>query len=328
MSHKPTSRTSRFTTELLADTLKNLNEQESQPNPEADASPTRSVLTSREADIRRSKRRDIERVSRLRVDPTRCRMWSHHNRNYALLNEVRCADLIEGFRAMGQQFPAIVREVSEDPDHDWEVVCGARRHWTAQYLGQPLLIEPRDLTDEEAFRLSDIENRDRQDISDYERALDYRHALALYYDNSQSQMAQRLECSAVWLSRFLAIANLPDEIVKAYRAVTEIKVSHARLLNPLLESPASRKRVLAAAVALGEDPQEGRVVVKRLQQAARQQEQRPSDGKRYYAKSSNKPMLAVSVKPKGDLRVEVFKDSGASKAELVKAFEQSLEEHF
>jgi len=28
----------------------------------------------------------------------------------------------------------------------------------------------RDLTDEEAFRLADIKNRDREDISDFERA--------------------------------------------------------------------------------------------------------------------------------------------------------------
>lgn len=32
------------------------------------------------------------------VDPARCRMWAGHNRDYALLNEERCADLIESSR--------------------------------------------------------------------------------------------------------------------------------------------------------------------------------------------------------------------------------------
>ena len=60
-----------------------------------------------------------------------------------------------------------------------EVICGARRHWTITWLranNYPrfrYLIEERELTDEEAFRLADIENRDREDISDYERAVDY-----------------------------------------------------------------------------------------------------------------------------------------------------------
>ncbi|MEM6492312.1 MAG: hypothetical protein AAF684_10495, partial [Pseudomonadota bacterium] len=59
------------------------------------------------------------------VDPARCRMWARHNRRYDLLNEQRCADLIEGFKAQGrQEFPAIVRRVEGDPDIDFEVICG------------------------------------------------------------------------------------------------------------------------------------------------------------------------------------------------------------
>ena len=34
------------------------------------------------------------------------------------------------------------------------------------------------MSDEEAFRLADIENREREDISDYERAIDYGDAIA------------------------------------------------------------------------------------------------------------------------------------------------------
>jgi hypothetical protein len=61
---------------------------------------------------------------------------------------------------------------------EYEVICGARRHWTVAWLRANnyrqfrFLVEVRELSDEEAFRLSDIENRDREDISDYERAID------------------------------------------------------------------------------------------------------------------------------------------------------------
>src|SRR3546814_7614665 len=62
-------------------------------------------------------------------------IWEHHNRDYSALNEDRCADLIETIVAQGkQEFPAIVRRVTGDPDHDYEVISGARRHWTVSWL--------------------------------------------------------------------------------------------------------------------------------------------------------------------------------------------------
>src|ERR1700751_1432917 len=71
-----------------------------------------------------------EKTFRL-VDPARCRMWSRHNRAYALLTAASCADLLDSLRAQGEQeFPAVVREITGDPDHEWEVICGARRHWS------------------------------------------------------------------------------------------------------------------------------------------------------------------------------------------------------
>lgn len=105
------------------------------------------------------------------VDPARCRIWSGHNRDYAALNQRACADLIESLRAQGrQEVPAIVRRVTGDPDHAFEVVCGARRHWSVTWLrahgdaGFRFLVEPREMSDEEAFRVADLENRSRKDL--------------------------------------------------------------------------------------------------------------------------------------------------------------------
>lgn len=188
------------------------------------------------------------------IDPARCKMWERHNRRYELLNEHNCADLIEGFKAQGcQEFPAVVRRLKDDPDHDYEVICGARRHWTVSWLRAhnypdfKFLIETRALTDEQAFRLADVENRDRADISDYERALDYADALARYYDGKQKAMAERIEVSESWLSRYLSLARLPKAVVDAYGDATAIRLTHLRELNPWLGDPDKRKRVYAAA---------------------------------------------------------------------------------
>ncbi|QUS37216.1 ParB/RepB/Spo0J family partition protein [Falsirhodobacter algicola] len=187
------------------------------------------------------------------VDPAQCVMWERHNREYALLTEQNCADLITSIRAQGrQEFPAIVRRKGEG----YEVICGARRHFAISWLrahNYPqfrYLVDVRDLTDEEAFRLADIENRDREDISDYERARDYAQALEAYYGGRQKAMAERLEVSEGWLSRYLQLARLPQEIIAAYANLREVKELHARTLRPLLSDPRTRDQVLAAAAEL------------------------------------------------------------------------------
>ena len=191
-----------------------------------------------------SERADTEEKTLRWVDPATCRMWSRHNRDYALLDQYNCSDLIEGMRAQGQQeFPAIVRRLPKDDTHEFEVICGARRHWTVSWLRAnnypkfKFLIDVRDLTDEEAFRLADIENRDRKDISDYERAVDYAAACTAYYNGSQKDMAARLEVSQAWLSRYLQLARLPQQIVAAYGDKTLIRERHARALRKWMQTP-------------------------------------------------------------------------------------------
>ena len=99
----------------------------------------------RQNEIAKGKR---ERRPLYRVDPSSCRIWEHHDRDYKRLDEENCKDLIDGFRASGQIMPAIVRAIN-DKNFQYEICAGARRHWTAAYLGVDLTIEIRELTDEE-----------------------------------------------------------------------------------------------------------------------------------------------------------------------------------
>ena len=220
------------------------------------------------------------------VDPAECRMWAGHNRAYDLLTEERCRDLIDGIRAQGrQEFPAIVRPAGEGTQR-YEVICGARRHFAVSWLRANgytqfrYLIEVRDLSDEEAFRLADIENREREDLSDYERARDYARALDSYYGGEQKRMAERLEVSPAWLSRYLALARLPEEIVAAYADLTHVRERHARALTAAMRDTEGRKSVLREAASLaskqagrrdaGQPPLDGAQVIARLTAASKQ----------------------------------------------------------
>ena len=289
---------------------------------------TKTVLEHRNARISGVKERARQHTILMRVDPAKCRMWKRHNRRYDLLNEQNCSDLIEGFKAQGgQEFPAVVREIQGDDEHIYEVIAGARRHWTAGFLGEKFLIEVRNLADEEALRLSDIENRDRKDISDYERALDYKDAMKRYY-KTQKLMARSLEVGEVWLSRYLYLAELPQEIVDVYASVTDLRESHARDLKPFLDKPSTRQKMITRAVELQGRGLSGPEVVKALIATVRVPTKKKNSLLREFKRPSGEKMLSVSRKGRVDLNIVVAGKSGASKEELLEAFSQALDDHY
>lgn len=273
------------------------------------------------------------------VDPADCVMWERHNRAYDLLTPENCRDLIDSIRAQGrQEFPAIVRRRTGQ-GAPYEVICGARRHFAVSWLranNYPqfrYLIEVRDLTDEEAFRLADLENRDREDISDFERARDYAQALDLYYGGRQKEMAARLEVSESWLSRYLQLARLPQEIVAAFPSLRDLKELHARALKPDLADPDAAARVLAAAAEIAREQAAARagqgapipapVVVTRLREAAR-----PAKPQAEAVVFRRMPAESgVEMRRKGGKVTLSFRES-LSEPALRAAFDQFLAYHF
>ncbi|MFK7752558.1 MAG: ParB/RepB/Spo0J family partition protein [Sedimentitalea sp.] len=273
------------------------------------------------------------------IDPTRCRMWARHNRDYALLTEDNCRDLIDGIKAQGrQEFPAIVRRISSQ-DHDFEVVCGARRHYAVTWLRAhnfpqfKYLIEERDLTDEEAFRLADIENRDREDISDYERAVDYAAAIDLYYGGQQKAMAARLEVSPPWLSRYLTLAKMPAEILDAFASKRDIRERHARELKPLLGMPNAAAALRDEAKNLASEQSRARdgnggfiqpqQVMKRLKSAANTSPKPPKAATHKVYKRSDREQQGITIRKRGNRYLAEF-DAKMSNDALRSAFESFL----
>ena len=302
---------------------------------------TSGYLQERESRLAQLAKGEIIEKTLLWVEPSRCRLWSRHNRRRDLLNEQSCADLIQGIKAQGrQEFPAIVRRIQDDPQYEFEVICGSRRHWVIQWLRQNnypqfmFLIDVRDLTDEEAFRLSDCENRDREDISDFERALDYQQALEAYY-RSQRDMAERLEVSEPWLSRYLDLAMLPGEIVQAYADVTQIKGNHARDLKPLLKNPQSRHRVLACANELKTRQLQarqtenrlldGQQILQLLKSSARNRTTKAKQSSMEFRSKAGLRIMTAVRRSRGGLVIEVMPRGGADREELIQAFSNALQ---
>ena len=286
------------------------------------------------------------------VDPARCRIWERHNRDYGALTQQRCDDLIESILAQGkQEVPAIVRRVLDDPDHDFEVICGARRHWSVNWLRQNnhpevrYLVEIRDLTDEQAFRISDLENRAREDLSDLERARDYLKALDLYYANRQKDMAKRLNQSEAWLSRYLDLARLPEDIVAAFPDPFELKISHIGSLKPILKGDDSRILVLGEARRLREARARGEEVpanapetiralvavtdvkVPTKTKALRPPKKTGSD-EVVLRDTSGTALIRVDGKDRRGVSITIFHRGGGSRADAEAALRDLLDHHW
>lgn len=219
-----------------------------------------TTLLGRESALARVAAGEVRQVTQLLLDPARVRVWPGNARSYAHLSEERCRELIESLIAEGgQKVPAVVRRIEGDPDHDYEVIAGTRRHWSISWLrahsypDMQFLAQVAQIDDEAAFRLADIENRARSDVSDLERARNYAQALKDYYGDHQSRMAERLNLSKGWLSKLLKVAAIPDEVVAAFASPADIQLKPAYPLAQALEHVAKAPAIHANAARLVEE---------------------------------------------------------------------------
>ena len=304
-------------------------------------SPAEGIMQSRSDSLSRIATGKIVTDRTEFVDPTRCRPWRLHNRDVEKLNEENCADLIETFKSAGRQrIPAIVRRLRDDPDHDFEVIAGVRRWWTVQWLREhhhpefEYLITTQNMTDEEAFRVADLENRARKDISDMERAHEYLRALTEFYDGSQNAMAERLNVSKSWISHILNVGRLSKDLVAAYPDSHDVTVRVARDLGPLAKVEDSLARMIEEASRIQDERAGGHEILaaevtKRLLKSAADKgsSARASAEVGELPAKSGKAMIKYSRSGKGGgLTIKVIPNSGAGREEILKAIDSLLRE--
>lgn len=226
------------------------------------------------------------------VDPRSCRPSPVNARDYEALTFEDCAELIDTLKSEGRQRTAAIVRPTGDPDTPYEIVAGLRRHWSIAWLRSnhypdfQYLIDVQKLDDEAAFRLSDLENRARTDISDLERSKSYKTALHSYYDGNVPQMAERIGISERNLRRYLQMADAPGVLIDALGGHRSARVSHTRELLPIIAKSSDHEQALLAEAKIIADEQKERqgrgeggyppsVVVERLRKAA---ERKPKKG--------------------------------------------------
>jgi ParB family chromosome partitioning protein len=179
-------------------------------------------------------------------------MWDLHDRLDMQITEESCRTEIDSFTKHGQLIPVLGRLLISDPTHKVELIYGARRLFVARHLNVPLHVELRETTDREAIVAMDIENRQRTDISAYERGLSYARFLRVGHFKSQDDIARALRISASQVSRLLKLAQLPPVIVDAFDSPASICEGWGLEIIQALDEPLRRQATIRVARSLGQ----------------------------------------------------------------------------
>lgn len=121
------------------------------------------------------------------------------------------------------------------PVTHYEIVYGHRRHRACLELGLPVLAMIEDLGDAQLFAEMDRENRQRENLSPWEQGVVYARALDQGLFPSMRQLADKVGCDPATVSRTIALARLPQEIVSIFASPTELQTRWAKPLSDLVE---------------------------------------------------------------------------------------------
>lgn len=279
------------------------------------------------------------------IDPADTGVWAGNPRNQDNLSYEECKDVIDGLLSVGRQHtPAIVRLVKGAP-YKYEVLVGTRRRWSVNYLrehGHPdfgFLVEVQSPTDTEAFLAAISENKDRKPISDYELAVGLKSTLSKLYGGVQVEMANALGQSESSISRQMSLSRCPEWLLAAYPAWADLKQMHCVGLLKMLGTPAQESKLKEKVADLagqhqtrreaGKKPMSGAEVFKILTEVAKPKSKKKGSAapQQTYGPSGN-PHLVLNRSNQHALTISLPLKSGATKRDLVTAFNELLEDKY
>lgn len=165
-----------------------------------------------------SKKDEIMMISTDRISPSK---FQPRRR----IDEKSLRELAESIKAKGVIEPIIVRMGKNGL---YEIVCGERRWRACKLIGvEKIPVVVKNLSDEEAFEISLIENIQREDLSPLEFALAFDKLVKMGY--SHEDIAKKVGKSRSWVSNLMRTLKLPDKVKKL---IDEGKISlgHAKVL--------------------------------------------------------------------------------------------------
>lgn len=163
----------------------------------------------------------------------------------------------------GNVQPIKVRPIKGEANQ-FELIFGHRRHRACLELKIPVLAMVEAVDDVAMFLAMDRENREREDLSPYEQGMHYKRALELQIFPSLRRMAQALEVSHSSISKAVALADLPEEVIAAFRSPIEIQFRWGKEIADALRNDSGAVIARAQELASREMKPSGAMVTQLL----------------------------------------------------------------
>lgn len=182
------------------------------------------------------------------IDPTFIVRSKWANRHELSFTDTDFQNLKEDIQASGGNVqPIKVRRMSGESGK-YEIVFGHRRHQACLELGVDVLAFIDDLDEKNLFIEMDRENRQRKDLRPYEMGAMYAKALDEGLFASARKLAEEVGIDHSQLSKSLALARLPVDVLNAFTSPLDLQYRWvANLVGAIQKDP---DFVLAAANAI------------------------------------------------------------------------------
>lgn len=191
------------------------------------------------------------------------------------------AELSDSIRVNGLISPIVVRRV----DSRYEIIAGERRFRAAKMAGLdriPVIV--RECPDDEAYRLSLIENLQREDLNPMEESEAY-HTLVKQFHLTHQDIAASVAKDRSTITNALRLMGLPEEAKQSLRD-GQISTGHARAI--LMASGVNDQLALLSAIRTRN------LNVREAEKMATRSKQRPKEGRRKIDPTLEKISLGLS----------------------------------
>lgn len=190
-------------------------------------------------------------------------------------------ELSESIRVNGLISPILVRRI----DSRYEIIAGERRFRAAKMAGLdriPVIV--RECPDDEAYRLSLIENLQREDLNPMEESEAY-HTLVKQFHLTHQDIAASVAKDRSTITNALRLMGLPEEAKQALRD-GQISTGHARAI--LMVAGVNEQLSLLAAI------RSRNLNVREAEKLATRSKHRPKETRRKIDPSLEKLSLDLS----------------------------------
>ncbi|MDI9526253.1 MAG: ParB/RepB/Spo0J family partition protein [Pseudomonadota bacterium] len=160
---------------------------------------------------------DLDQISMLEISV----IVSNPNQPRKYFDQESIRELAESIRENGLLQPILVREVGKK----YEIIAGERRYQAAkvaELFQVPCIIKNMD--DAEAFKVSLLENLQREDMDPFEEASGYKH-FQDKYGMTQEDIAKAVNKKQSTVSEIMTLNKIPEPIRSNYR-LTDIPRTH------------------------------------------------------------------------------------------------------